>query len=145
MGSALKAWFNRGYAQLLMYLSRHVGLDLEPDYISPDGFELGKWIIEIRKLWLEGSLTKKQEYQVEQIGLAMKETTQDWESVFRYARNYYLDNTVLPTGKYYRTDEGVILGAWIDRQKRFGILLSDEQKEKLKEIGIDVEVYHEDY
>lgn len=143
MSEVSKKWFNYGYAKLLMYLSQHVGLDIEADRKLSDGFEIGKWMQAVREYWQNGLLTQKQEYQLEQIGMSIDESMQSWESVYRYARNYYMDNAVLPNGRSYRTDDGVILGAWIDRQKRFGFMLADEQKEKLKAIGIDVEVYQD--
>lgn len=134
-----RQWFNHGYARVFMYLNSHVGIDIEKDFQSSDGYMLGEWISEVRRLWNENLLTKKQIYQLEQIGLSKREETQDWESIYRYARNYYMDHSVLPTGRSYRTEDGVILGAWLDRQRRFGYLLTEEQKEKLREISIDAQ------
>ncbi len=134
-----KQWFNHGYAQLLMYLNDHAGIDIDKTYVSSDGFLLGEWIGKVRTLWIDNLLSKKQIYQLEQVGLSKREESQDWESIYRYAKNYYMDYSVLPLGRSYRTNDGVILGAWLDRQRRFGYLLLDEQKKKLREIGIDVE------
>lgn len=134
-----KQWFNHGYAQLLMYLNDHVGIDIDKEYVSGDGFLLGEWISKVRTLWIDDLLSQKQIYQLEQVGLSKREESQNWESIYRYAKNYYMDYSVLPFGRSYRTSDGVILGAWLDRQRRLGYLLSDEQKEKLREIGINVE------
>ena len=63
-----KQWFNHGYAQLLMYLNDHAGIDIDKTYVSSDGFLLGEWIGKARTLWIDNLLSKKQIYQLEQVG-----------------------------------------------------------------------------
>lgn len=115
-----------------------MSIDIQDDYITNTGFALGNWVREVRQYWKEDRLTGKQIYLLENIGISKNGELQDWESVYCYAKNYYMDYGVLPQGKSFRTSEGIILGAWIERQKTFGYMLTDEQKTKLSVIGIEV-------
>ena len=137
-GDISKEWFNQGFANLLIYTRDHIGIDVREDYVTDNGYKLGDWVKTVRKKRREGKLSHKQQYLLENIGLSQNGQMQNWESVYCYARNYYLDNGVLPEDIGYHTEEGVILGAWIDKQKRFGYLLTEEQQEKLRTIGIVV-------
>lgn len=131
-----KDWFNRGFSQLIVYLRDNVSADINVDYISDDGFALGRWIRDIRKHWENNELTEKQKYLLETVGVSRDGNNQNWETMYCIAKNYYLSYGTLPEDITYITPEGVVLGAWIDRQKRFGYLLREEQKEKLNLIGI---------
>lgn len=131
-----KDWFNRGFSQLIVYLRDNVSADINMDYISDDGFALGRWIHDIRKHWENNELTEKQKYLLETVGVSRDGNNQNWETMYCIAKNYYLSYGTLPEDITYITPEGVVLGAWIDRQKRFGYLLREEQKEKLNLIGI---------
>lgn len=106
------------------------------DYISDDGFALGRWIYDIRKHWENNELTEKQKYLLETVGVSRDGNNQNWETMYCIAKNYYLSYGTLPDDITYITPEGIVLGAWIDKQKRFGYLLRKEQKEKLELIGI---------
>ena len=61
---------------------------------------------------------------------------QSWESMYLKAVDYYArtGNMNVPVG--YCTEDGVLLGAWVDRQRRYYVTLQKEQKEKLKKLGI---------
>ena len=133
-----KGWFNQGFANLMIYVRDHISIDISADYMMENGYSLGKWIKEVREYWQEDKLTHKQQYLLENIGLSKDEQIQNWESVYCSAKNYYYKYGTLPESISYYTDDGILLGAWIEKQKRFGYMLSDEQRRKLKEIGIKV-------
>lgn len=135
-----KKWFNRGFSHLIIYLRDNVSADINIDFICDDGFALGRWINDIRKHWKSNELTEKQKYLLESIGVSGDGNAQNWETMYCIAKNYYLTYGTLPDDITYLTHEGVVLGAWIYRQKRFGYLLREEQKEKLKVIGIGREI-----
>lgn len=134
-----KEWFNRGFANLLIYTRDHEDMNIEETYITGSGYELGKWVTDIRKYWQNGQLSSKQEYLLENTGLAITGEIQNWESVYCCAKNYYMKYGTLPGNITYHTNEGIMLGAWIEKQRSFGYMLSDDQKEKLSEIGIEVQ------
>ncbi len=130
-----KTWFNRGYSQMLMYLRDHPGLTIPEDYETPDGMSLNLWIDMIRNLWTEGYLEEKHINKLMSVGLSQIEEEQSWESMYRLARLYFEVNRCYP-GREEVSEEGSLLGAWVDRQKRLFPTLQQEKQEKLKQIGI---------
>ncbi len=133
-----KTWFDRGYAKLLIYLRDHPGLPIKNDYISEDGFHLGDWMAETRSLWQSGYLTEQQERMLEEIGFSKAEDSQSWESMYRLLRNSMKTHIEDPIELSYRTEEGVMLGAWMDRQQRLFMSLAQEKRYKLQELGLGV-------
>lgn len=121
-----------------MYLRNHPGLDISDDLVLADGFELGQWVSQIREMWKDDVLETKYILKLEAIGFASTSEIQNWESMYWYAKDYYIENGDMHIGRNFKTKDGILLGAWIQRQKQFHFLLSDYQKEKLLCIGIEV-------
>lgn len=128
--------FIKGYAELTMYFCEHVGADVASDYVTVDGFELGKWLVEVRNQWRAGKLTQKQLSMLQRAGIAQSVKEQTWESLYFYAREYFNEHGNIDIPRSYRTVDGVMLGAWLERQKKRLELLTDEQSRKLAFIGI---------
>ncbi len=130
-----KIWFDHGYALLISYLRDHPGLSIEGDYKAADGFLLGIWITEIRFLWKEGFLTYEQIRKLETIGFSKDPEDQSWESMYRLLRNRIMEKGDVPQELQYKTEDGVMLGAWKDRQERLFLSLPEEKREKLRKLG----------
>lgn len=146
-------YFNRGCAELTMYFTRHDFLEIEEEYICPDDFCLGKWIREVREAWDNNELTVKQIRKLEMLGLAKNPNEQTWEEMYKMAARYYDENrnkgsanetigeddentSAIPMN--YKTEEGILLGAWADRQKKLCLSgsMSVDKEVRLEEIGI---------
>ncbi len=130
-----RKWFDRGYAHLLIYAEKHPELDISEKYQAPDGFELGQWISEIRKQWNEGELESEYVKKLMEIGLAKDRGQQAWESMYRQTDIYIADHKGNKPKVSEQNEDGIMVGAWLDRQIRIYSRLSEEQKNKLKKIS----------
>lgn len=133
-----RLYFLCGYSHLLIYIRDHADLIIEDDYRFSDGFELGLWMYHIRRAWRDNELAGKYVRKLKEIGITMDETKQPWESMYFLAREYYKKNKNINLSTTYRTDDGLLLGAWVDRQRRYFSCMDSEQTEKLLKIGIGV-------
>ena len=131
-----RSQFIKGYAELLIYFRDHLDSDISISYISPNGFNLGKWLDSVRKLWIDGYLTSKQVAMLQKVGISQKSELQTWETLYFYAKEYYMKHESVDIPRSYRTVDGIMLGAWIERQKKELFMLSKRQRDKLKKIGI---------
>ncbi len=122
---------------LLIYLREHVSLDMIEDEKMADGFDLNQWIKRIRSLKNQGTLNKKEIAMLTKLGLSWTKEEQSWESMYRYAKDYYDLHHKLPERSCV-LDNGVFLGAWVDRQKRFYRSCTEEQQRKLRKIRIGI-------
>ena len=132
-------YFNQGYIHLLHLIRNQPQLMTEEDYLTEDGFALGQWMKEIRKQWDAGELNKRQIAKLEAIGFAKLEICQNWEAMYRLVYDYFIVNGNAKINRFYRNDEGIMLGAWLDKQVHFFSGLTKEQQEKLIAIGVTTE------
>ena len=124
--------FIKGYSELLVYVSRHNYIDFDDEYCAADGFE------NVRLLWKDGSLQTSYIDKLIRIGIAKAPSQQAWEMMYFYARNYYEIYGNMNMPRTYRTVDGIMLGAWIDRQKHIWQTLSEFQQKKLKNIRVNI-------
>ena len=104
--------------------------------MTDDGFELGKWLSKVRQLWEQGELNSKQVLMLHKVGLSSKQEKQAWETLYFYAKDYYIEHGNTDISRTYRTVDGLMLGAWIERQKINYAHLSVDQRQKLSDIGV---------
>ena len=132
-----RKWFVYGIAHLVMYSTDHGNLNIPEDYVAEDGFHLGEFVADIRERYAMGVLSETEQKRLEGTGLAMDKDMQDWETMYRMAADYRATHGVLPEAGY-RTEDNVLLGAWICRQQVVFERLNDRQKERLEVIGIGI-------
>ncbi len=131
-----RAYFNRGYALILMHLRDHPNVDISEDIVSSDGFPIGRWLKEVRVALQCNKLDEKRRIMLESLGISFDTEKQMWELMYVKAMDYFIRNGNIDIKLGYCTEEGVMLGAWIDRQKRYYVTLDEEQKDKLERIGL---------
>jgi len=131
-----RAYFNRGYAQIMLHLTNHPDLDIPDDMVTPDGFPLGEWLKEVREGLKCKRFDAKKQSMLEALGISWEERKQSWESMYLKAADYFTKTGNLDMRIGYCTEDGVMLGAWVDRQKRYFVALDKEQQEKLKRLGM---------
>lgn len=131
-----RSLFIEGYAQLMIYFCDHIDADISDEYVTDDGFELGKWLSKVRQLWEQGELNSKQVLMLHKVGLSSKQEKQAWETLYFYAKDYYIEHGNTDISRTYRTVDGLMLGAWIERQKINYAHLSVDQRQKLSDIGV---------
>ena len=131
-----RAYFIQGIAQLLFYQTEKGNLDIPEDYISPDRFPLGEFVQNARLWYAEGTLDKDQEKQLKEIGLAMDESHQAWESMYQRAKNYIRANGGRLPKTMERTNDNVLVGAWVRKQLVCFRRLDRIKQERLEVISI---------
>ncbi len=131
-----RVYFNRGYAQMLMYLRDHPEANVPEEQVLPDGFPLGRWLKEVRTGLKNNTFQAKQKTMLEALGISCEKKYQSWESMYLKAMDYYARTGDMNISVGYCTEDGVLLGAWVDRQRRCYATLQKEQREKLSKLGI---------
>ena len=129
--------FNHGYARLLIYQREFVNMDVPKGYITPDGYSLWWWTVNVRRKWREGTLPAYQIERLEQIGFAKDKEQQNWEYMYHLVVEFRERNGNLLIPANYCTEDGVLLGAWLNRQKRFAYLLDETKRKKLAELDVE--------
>jgi len=132
-----RAYFNRGYAKIMMHLTNHPDIDIPEDTVATDGFPLGKWLKEVRAGLKCGGFDEKKTAMLEALGISCKEENQSWETMYLKAADYYTRMGSVPKRVGYCTEDGAMLGAWVDRQKRYFVSLDQEQQDRLRRLGIE--------
>ena len=137
--------FEIGLAHLILFCNSNGNLNVPEDYICSDGYALGEFVGRIRCMYRKkqgatesdnpGTLTQNQIKRLDFIGFSFEKELADWEYMYKLAADYVRMHDELPK-RNYRTDDNVLLGAWVWRQRGIYAILSRGQQEKLSQIGI---------
>ena len=110
---------------------------------DPDGINLGHWISTQRSRL--DKLSKERKQKLLTIGFTQNEYDFGWENNYNLAKTYYeqLGNlnmviTFTTMDGYTEDPNGIKLGSWVRRQRNKFEELSEEKKQKLLAIGIDL-------
>ena len=116
-------------------------LDVPVNYVSPDGYNLGRWIANQRSNHNTPSqyhfLTQNQTERLEKIGMIWNPRQQEWMEGFEHAREY----AKLLNGEQWLTTyvspDGHPTGQWLRSQKRRSLknALDADKAVMLAEIG----------
>ena len=68
------------------------------------------------------------------MGFSFDQKLQDWEYMYKLTTDYVKIHGSLPD-RNYRTDDNILLGAWLWRQMGRFAFLSENQQKKLSRIG----------
>lgn len=116
-----ESW-QQGYFAAEQYYRHNGNLNVPIDYVTTDGFKLGRWIFEIRRA-RQGNrktyaLTSERIQQMDAIGMQWEgEKELRWKQGYEAASRYYAQNGNLDVATNYVTPDGVALGQWIRSQK----------------------------
>ena len=127
--------FSALLAHLILYETEHGDMKVPENYKADDGYELFHNVEMLTDEYRNGALSQEQIERLERIGFTFDKDMQDWETMYRRAKDYVREYGRLPDISY-RTEEQVLLGAWVHRQTVVYERLSEEQKEKLEDIGV---------
>ena len=114
--------WERNYGAAVRYYEKWGNLDVPSDYVDADGIRLGAWISRMRRLRhgrCRGTpLTAEQTTRLDAIGMVWRKRTETaWERGFLAAEVYAKKNRNLLVPASYVSDDGVKLGAWIQRRR----------------------------
>ena len=110
--------WEQSYAAAARYYLEHQNLEAPIKYVTPDGFALGVWLSSQRSAYKNGELTPEQIARLEAIGINwINRNVRKWQENFEAAKRYYEKFGNLEVPSNYVTEDGVLLGKWIARQR----------------------------
>ncbi len=116
---ALSASWDFMYEKAQEYFAEYGDLEVPSRYYTPDGYDLGQWLITQRNVYRGNShrkykLTQAQIDKLNALGMRW-ETASDasWNKHFAAAQRYYSEHGDLLVPSDYIDSEGVKLGQWI--------------------------------
>ena len=124
-----------GFKQAQWYAEVHGHLYVPRDFVTPDGYPLGKWVQQQRDL---RRLTPERRKRLEAIGMDWK-TSHDrqWDNTYALVQQFLSRNGSLDMPKNHK-ENGVNIWEWLSSQRkayRAG-KLSSERQQKLHQIGM---------
>ncbi len=136
----------KGIAALTLYVSQNGHGDTGSDYVTKDGFALGKWLCNMRFLHRKGALEEKAASKLEKAGMIWDVSRYRWEEYCKAAEEYKKQFGDLDIPCCYVTEDGKKLGVWLNNQKSSYLgkgkktcRLDEEQIQKLEALGISWE------
>lgn len=134
-------WLSR-YEMLKEYVEKHSNAEVPTDYIV-NGFKLGMWRQRQGNFYRKGLLSSEQIKLLREIGMCLDALTYDeiWDRNYIAAQKWYKENGNLNVPREHKTENGICLKAWLQKQKydyKNG-KLSEENAEKLRRIGMNFE------
>ena len=133
--------FERNYAAAMEYHRQHGDLNVPANYVDKNGVRLGLWLTNLRARRRKGELALTQE----QIGLLnalgmrwVQKSGTSWQQNYEAVQTYWLTHGNLNISLTYKTDDGLMLGKWLARQRNLykSGRLSEVRKRRLDELGI---------
>ena len=130
--------WEEGYLHAEEYYKNNLNLDPKAEYLSEDGFPLGRWIASQRNKYQKGKLSDIKISKLEKLRMNWNPHEALWQEGYRNAKVYYKANGNLCIKSSYITDDGYKLGAWLNNQRtkyKTG-KLSNERIAELEKIGM---------
>ena len=137
---SLDYFWEQNYKLAKEYYLAHGNLDIQTNYRSEDGKNLGNWILRQRQLYKSNSLTDDQIKKLDSIGMDwMDRVDRIWENGFIEAKNYAEEYGNLSVPKNYRSKINFPLGIWIQRQRSLykNNKIPDGRIKRLTDIGMN--------
>ncbi|OAI00630.1 hypothetical protein A1353_19530 [Methylomonas methanica] len=127
--------WNEAFEQLQSYVKQHGGAKIHQDYVSPDGLNLGTWVVTQRTNKSKNLLSQDRVERLEALpGWSWNRNTEQWEDAFGQLQSYVNlhGNAIVPNR--YVTPDGFKLGNWIGSQRmcKSKNLLSQDRVERLE-------------
>lgn len=131
-----------GFSHAKSYFEAHDHLLVPGTYVSPDGYALGRWILNQRSNYAKSSkyrkVTAAQKKRLDEIGMVWSAAAERWEAAYALAKEYRVAHGDLHVPARYKAENGYALGEWLrsQREKKAAGTLTQEQIERLDAIGI---------
>ncbi len=106
-----------GFDCLEKYLQGFGNANVPSGYVTPEGFELGRWTAAQRTRRRQGKLSAVRIDKLTAAGFCWDPADAAWNNGFDRARAYYADNGNLNVPASYTEEDGFRLGAWISAKR----------------------------
>lgn len=132
-----------GFAHAKEYYTANGDLLVNPNYVCPDGYNLGGWITNQRANCKTADkyrkLDKVQNKRLNEIGMVWNVGEFRWEEAYKRAATFYRENGHLVIPRYYGQEKEFDLYEWVmsQRNKYRSGELSEDKIRKLEKIGMD--------
>lgn len=140
-------WFygdkwEKGFGYAETYFKKHGNLLVKSDYVTEDGYLLGKWIVNQRSAYkgtASKKLTDEQKKRLDDIGFVVDVNEYRWNCAYERAAEYYRYHGTVSVPRGYKVD-GIDLQSWFTEQRRAikNGKLTSTQVMKLSQLGICV-------
>ena len=130
--------WNEIYELAKEYYEKHGNLKIPRQYVTESGVQLGMWVSDRRRNYVNNMLTDEQISKLESIGMVWNVNADAWEKGLQEATAFYKHNNDLIVPRDYISENGYKLGLWIShlREKNKAGKLSQEQIDQLNQIGM---------
>ena len=130
--------WNVGFEYAERYFALHGNLNVVANFVTPDGFELGRWLSTQRTRLKQGKISDARIAKLNGLGICWDPNESMWQEGYERIRQYVRShgNTQVPL--FYIDDDGYKLGAWLANKKtqyKKGNL-SSERIRALEEVGV---------
>lgn len=125
--------FERGYAEAEAYYESNGNLNVPAKYKTESGFALGAWLSYLNTH--KYNLSEERIARLNKIGMVWDKNADRWYANYALVKTYYEVNGNLNIPYNYRSEEGVNLFGWLDRQRYKKDKLSVEQVGLLNSLG----------
>lgn len=141
--------WEQNYAAATQYYLEHGDLEVPIKYETPSGFGLGVWLGAQRAAHKAGELPQEQVERLDALGMDWtNRNDRKWMSLYDVAAAYYHEHGNLNVPSEYVTQDGVLLGKWVARQRyaylnpdRSSARVTPERKALLDKLGMVWEKY----
>ena len=140
-------WFygekwEKGFGYAETYFKKNGDLLVKKDYVTEDGYALGKWIVNQRSAYkgtARSRLTDEQKKRLDDIGFVVDVNEYRWNCAYERAAEYYRYHGTVSVPRGYKVD-GIDLQSWFTEQRRAikNGKLTSTQVMKLSQLGICV-------
>ena len=130
----------QGYEEAKRYVAEHGDCNVPATYVSPSGYNLGRWLNRRRDKG-KANHTPEQQAQLDALGFVW-DKPDPWEVRYALAKAYFDEHGDLNMPADYKPN-GIWVAKWLNEQrqiyigKRKGKTLTDEQIKRLNAIGMD--------
>ena len=147
LGKIGMIWFygdkwEKGFGYAETYFKQHGDLFVKNDYVTEDGYALGRWIVNQRSAYkgtARSRLTDEQKKRLDDIGFVVDVNEYRWNCAYERAAEYYRYHGTVSVPRGYKVD-GIDLQSWFTEQRRAikNGKLNSTQIMKLSQLGICV-------
>ena len=137
--------WNTGIEHAREYRETFGDLHIPVEYVSPDGYKLGRWISYLRYVGSRkerrGKLSDEKIRQLNELGMAWNKFDSSFEQNYAEAEKYYREYGDLLVPADYISENGVKVGRWIHSMRcakkgKNKALLTEERISRLNAIGM---------
>jgi hypothetical protein len=128
------AW-EEGLERFRAFVVEHKHCDVPPQYKSPDGYKLGRWVI--RRRFRKDTLTRDQIEILDALGFDWNPITTQWEEAFEHLQAYVKTYGNCRVPLKYKSPDGYRLGGWVAEQRHKQDAVFPERKARLNALGFD--------